>query len=57
MILEIEKWQYDGSYFYLSEQILLSYIYEVYFLDDVVLEEVVEKILIVKVMVEYMELE
>lgn len=53
--LETEKWQYDGSHFYSSEQTPLSYIYEVYFSDDAVLEEAAEKTLTVKVTVEYME--
>lgn len=55
MTLETEKWQYDGSHFYSSEQTPLSYIYEVYFSDDAVLEEAAEKTLTVKVTVEYME--
>lgn len=53
--LETEKWQYDGSHFYSSEQTPLSYIYEVYFSDDAVLEEAAEKTLRVKVTVKYME--
>lgn len=54
-ILETEKWQYDGNHFYSSEQTPLSYIYEVDFSDDAVLEEAAEKTLTVKVTVEYME--